>query len=292
VASSAPSGWLDLLLFLQPAVQDAQDLVAGGRRRQRSDPAAAWQCRRQSRALAGGLSAEPSWLPSATCAAAAHHTVRRPRGVVVPGCPDAHRAVVALSASSVTVGVSSVRPSSVRRPVCAGVRYVSGVRASSVRCPARGVRRPASGVRCEPPASGSTLSAPMGSWIAWVQQAATRLGQAGPGLVDPWKLVSRLVSKTKPFMIRNEDHRPSVEPCSQTSYEPPVTPSPAVMPASRFSSSLPTLKCFTILHCPMSPFQASLATPTLVLSSTQFQSFYTSASAMHGCPLGRAGGSG
>jgi hypothetical protein len=39
----------------------------------------------------------------------------------------------------------------------------------------------------------------------------------------------------------------------------------------------------------MSPLQAMLATLIFVLSSTQFQSFYTSASAMHGCPPGAGG---
>jgi conjugative relaxase-like TrwC/TraI family protein len=40
----------------------------------------------------------------------------------------------------------------------------------------------------------------------------------------------------------------------------------------------------------MCPLQAMLETLTLVLSSTQFQSFYTSASAMHGCRLAAVGG--
>jgi hypothetical protein len=122
--------------------------------------------------------------------------VRRHSGVVVT--TDAHRALVALSASSVRVRVSSVRPSSVR------VRYVSsrrasGVRASGVRYPVFGVwclvsgvqcpvssapcpcPVPVSGVRWERPASVSTLSAPVNSWSAWMRQAATRLGTGRVG---------------------------------------------------------------------------------------------------------------
>jgi hypothetical protein len=69
----------------------------------------------------------------------------------------AHCALLALSASSVSVRVSSVHPSSVRRPV-SSIR-LSGVRASGVRCPvsARPVSRalcPTSGVRCPVRASG------------------------------------------------------------------------------------------------------------------------------------------
>jgi hypothetical protein len=83
-------------------------------------------------------------------------------GVVVPGCPDAHRALVALSASTCP---ASARP-------------VSGVRCPRVRCPMSSVQCPVSmsGVRFERPLSASTLSAPVSSWSKWVRQAATRLG--------------------------------------------------------------------------------------------------------------------
>jgi hypothetical protein len=60
-------------------------------------------------------------------------------GVVVPGCPDAHRALVALSASACP---ASARPVS-------GVRYASSVRASGVRCPVSA--RPVSDVQCPVP---------------------------------------------------------------------------------------------------------------------------------------------
>jgi hypothetical protein len=76
---------------------------------------------------------------------------------------------------SVSVHMSSVRPSSDRRPV--------GIRCPRVRCPVSGVRCrcPVSGVRCERPASMSTLSAPVSSWSAWVRQPATRLGTGWVG---------------------------------------------------------------------------------------------------------------
>jgi hypothetical protein len=136
-------------------------LAAGGATQQLPGSAAG------SLVLAGGLTAEPSWLPSAACAAAAHsNKVRCASGVVVPGCPDAHRGLVALFASSVSVCVSSVRPSIVRR------RYVSGVRTSGVQCP---MSSPCVRVRCERPTSVSTLSAPVSSWNVDAA-GSTRLG--------------------------------------------------------------------------------------------------------------------
>jgi hypothetical protein len=134
--------------------------------RRRRDPAAAWQYSRQSRA-GRYLTVEPSWLPSAACAAHSN-TGRRPTVPWSP-CPRPH--------------VQSVRPSSVRRP-------------ARVQCPASGTcpasarlvsARPissavsASSVQCERPASVSTLSAPVSSWSAWVRQAATRLETGRPG---------------------------------------------------------------------------------------------------------------
>jgi hypothetical protein len=82
------------------------------------------------------------WSPSQRC-----------RG---PGYPDAHRALVALSASTCPASarpVSGVRPSSVRRPVRV---QRSCAWCPRVRCPVPGVR-----VQCERPASVSTLSAPV-----------------------------------------------------------------------------------------------------------------------------------
>jgi hypothetical protein len=89
---------------------------------------------------AGTLTVEPSWLPSAACAARSN-TGRRPSGVVVPGNPDAHRALVALSASTCLASarpVSGVCPVSARpvsaRPISsAGVRVQCPVRASGIR---------------------------------------------------------------------------------------------------------------------------------------------------------------
>jgi hypothetical protein len=102
------------------------------RSRRGSDPAAVGQCNRQSRALAGGLTAEPSWVPSAACAAHSN-TVRRPSGVVGPrtsGCPPC------LGRPAPVLG-QHPRVQCPASGVCA-----SGVRASSVRCPLR-----ASGIR-------------------------------------------------------------------------------------------------------------------------------------------------
>ena len=88
--------------------------------RRRRDPAAAWQYSRQSRA-GRYLTVEPSWLPSAACAAHSN-TGRRPTVPWSPcPCPHVQRPAVRVR----------VRPSSVRRPVhvqcpracCPRVRY-------------------------------------------------------------------------------------------------------------------------------------------------------------------------
>jgi hypothetical protein len=107
------------------------------------------------------------------------NTVRRPSGVVVPGYPDAHRGLVALSASFVSVRVASVRPSGVRRPVRV---QRPRVRCPLVRCPVPGARCPVPGVRCPVRASGirasasvSTLFAPVSPWCVDAA-AAIRLG--------------------------------------------------------------------------------------------------------------------
>jgi hypothetical protein len=91
---------------------------------------------------------------------------QRCRGTRISGCPPC-------LGRPVRVHMSSVRPSSVRRPV-----RVQRPRAwcPRVRCPVPGVR-----VQCERPASVSTLSAPVSSWSAWVRQAATRLGTGRSG---------------------------------------------------------------------------------------------------------------
>ena len=145
------------------------------------------------RALAGGLTAErhgcraPRVPPTAT-------RFGVPAASCCPGCPDAHRALVALSVSSVSVGLFSVHPSSVWRPVrvqrppvrvrASGVAHpVSDVRCpcpvSSVPC-----RRRVSGVRCKRPAfvrvaSVSALSAPVSSWSARVRWQPHASGPAG-----------------------------------------------------------------------------------------------------------------
>jgi hypothetical protein len=108
------------------------------------------------------------------------NTVRRPAGgrwSWWPRCPDACRALVALSASSVSIDASGVRcpVSGVRcdRPVSAhamSTRPVSNVRVWT--CPGVDVRRPAS--VSAPSASASAVSAPVTSWSASVRWAATQ----------------------------------------------------------------------------------------------------------------------
>jgi hypothetical protein len=150
----------------------------------RSDPVAAWQCSRQSRALAGGLTAEPSWLPSAACAAAAHsNTVRRPSGVVVPrmsGCP------LCLGRR---VRVLRQRPRVQRPPVqclTSGTVQRPRVRCPRGWCPMSGVQCPVSvsGVRCPVRASGVRVRCPVRASGIRVHFGRTgelveRLGAAG-----------------------------------------------------------------------------------------------------------------
>jgi hypothetical protein len=164
--------------------------------RRRSDPAAARQCSRQSRAPAGGLTAEPPWLPSAASATPATRfavpaaswcqDVRMP---TVPWSPSPHPpSASAHPASGVryapSVRASGVRPSGVRP---SSVRP-SSVRPSGVRCPVSGVRYPVSGIRYPVRASGicasasaSTLSAPVSPWSAWVRRQPYVSGQAESG---------------------------------------------------------------------------------------------------------------
>jgi hypothetical protein len=150
----------------------------------RSDPVAAWQCSRQSRALAGGLTAEPSWLPSAACAAAAHsNTVRRPSGVVVPrmsGCPPC---------LGRRVRVLRQRPRVQRPPVqclTSGTVQRPRVRCPRGWCPMSGVQCPVSvsGVRCPVRASGVRVRCPVRASGIRVHFGRTgelveRLGAAG-----------------------------------------------------------------------------------------------------------------
>jgi hypothetical protein len=191
-------------LYARPEIVRGEQCAEAPLGRGRSDRAAAWQCSLQSRVLVGGLTAEPSWLPSAACGRRPQQHGSPSSGVVLSGCPDAHRALVALSASSVSVRVSSIRPSS----TCPGSARPVRVQGPPVRCPVRafgvraaGVRCPVSvsrlrvpspcpvsvrcpcpvSVRCPCPASVSTLSAPVCSWSAWVRQAARRLGTGRVG---------------------------------------------------------------------------------------------------------------
>jgi hypothetical protein len=97
------------------------------------------------------------------------NTVRCPSGVVVPGCPDVHRALLACPRP----------PSASARP---GVRRPVRVQRPPVRCPMSGVCP--SSVRCERPASVSvsTLSAPVNSWRAGQPHGS---GQAGSACHPP-----------------------------------------------------------------------------------------------------------
>jgi hypothetical protein len=138
-------------------------------------PSSCPQCSRQSRALAGGLTAEPSWLPNA--AGAAHHnTVWRTSSVVLPRM-------------SIARWSPCPRPPSTRPP--SGACPASTCPGPRVRCPMPGVRCPVSSARCPVPvstsgvrcpvqrpasvrvASVSTLSAPVSSWSVRVRWAAT-----------------------------------------------------------------------------------------------------------------------
>jgi hypothetical protein len=195
----------------------------------------------------------PSWLPSARACRLQQHGSRS-SGVVVPRCPDVHRALLALpcplSASPCPV---SGRPVSGTRCMCpASARPVSACPVSGIRYPvsACGVR--VSGVRCERPASVrlasvSALSAPVSWWSAWMRWAAhTPRDRPGRELLDPWKLVSRLISQSKTFTIRNEKHRPLCQTVSATGYEPLGTSLPAVIPLYRFLFEPPNTKRFSI----------------------------------------------
>jgi hypothetical protein len=117
-----------------------------------------------------------------------------PSGVVVPGCPDAHRALfAALSASSVSVCVSRVCPvrcppiqcpasgAYIQRPLVrcpVSACPVSGVRLSSVRCPPVQCPVRASGICAS--GSVSTFSVPVSSWSAAVGRRPH--GWDGPGV--------------------------------------------------------------------------------------------------------------
>jgi hypothetical protein len=148
-------------LYARPEIIRGQQCAEAPLDRRRSDPAAAWQYSRQSRA-GRYLTVEPSWLPSAACVAHSN-TGHRPSGVVVQDiwmptvpwspCPRPH-----VQRPPVQCPASGTCPAS--------ARLVSARPVSSARCPCP-VR--ASGIRVH-------LSAPASSWSAWVRQAATRFG--------------------------------------------------------------------------------------------------------------------
>jgi hypothetical protein len=158
-------------LYARPAVNRGQQCAKGAAWPPAEDRAAVGQCSRQARALAGDLTAFA--IPAASWC----HGVRTPTV-----------ALVALSGSSVSVGVSDVRCLSSVRP--SGTRPVSGRLVSDVRCPVLGVRCPVSvsgarcpcpvpGVRCGRPASVSTLSAPVNSWSACAAGSHTSRDRPG-----------------------------------------------------------------------------------------------------------------
>jgi hypothetical protein len=96
-------------------------------------PSSCPQCSRQSRALAGGLTAEPSWLPNA--AGAAHHnTVWRTSSVVLPRM-------------SIARWSPCPRPPSTRPP--SGACPASTCPGPRVRCPMPGVQCPVSSARVD-----------------------------------------------------------------------------------------------------------------------------------------------
>jgi hypothetical protein len=123
-------------------------------------------------------------------ACAAHsNTVRRPSGVVVPGCsmptvPCSPRP----RPPSASACPASTRPASDVRcvstsacPVSARLVSDTPVSVSGLQSPVSDVGCPVSGASVRHPvrvASVSALSAPVSSWSARVRRAATRLGQA------------------------------------------------------------------------------------------------------------------
>jgi hypothetical protein len=114
----------------------------GAADRRRSDGTVAWWWVAVSRA-GGGLTAEPSWLRSAACAAptGTRFGVQQAVGSSWrPRCPDACRGLVALSASSVSVHASGVRcPVSARAMSARPVSNVPRCPASVSGCPLSGV---------------------------------------------------------------------------------------------------------------------------------------------------------
>jgi hypothetical protein len=110
----------------------------------------------------GGLTAEPSWLPSAACAA--HRDMVR--------CPSGVGGLGALSASSVSVRA------------CESARPVSGARVQRprVRCPVS-VSVSVSGVRC--PVSVSGVRAEASAWTPTVVVGGARAAARFDCLADP-----------------------------------------------------------------------------------------------------------
>ena len=131
------------------------------------------------------------------------NTVRRPSGVVVPGCPmptvpcspcprppSASACPASTRPASGVRCVFSVRLSGVR---ASGVRY-PGVRA---RCPEPRVRRRVSGVRCERPASRAcrvcARSIRTGEFVEREGAAGSHTSRTGAVGVSPHRIRDRLV---------------------------------------------------------------------------------------------------
>ena len=138
--------------YARPVIVRGEQCAEAPLGRRRSDPAAAWQCSRQSHALA--VASDPSLHgPRALQAPSTGIQLsvdRRPSarslGVMAQDGPDAGHAVVTLSRPRPAFGVQcSVRASSVDTclsapPVCP----VSGAGVRASRCPTSGVRCPVS----------------------------------------------------------------------------------------------------------------------------------------------------
>ena len=123
-------------------------------------PSSCLWCSRQSRALAGGLTAEPSWLPSAACAAHSN-TLWRPSGVVLsrmsgrPPCLGRPVRVFRQRRPVQRPPVQRLASGACPASACPGLRV--RCRASGVRCPVS-MSVSVSGVQCPVSTSGVRLS--------------------------------------------------------------------------------------------------------------------------------------